>query len=56
VRESFVAAHSVPPIDCKLGSASVVVCTLFNDAVGSLDYIASNDRIINEQCAGKDLG
>jgi hypothetical protein len=26
----------------------LLVCGLFNDAVSSLDYVASNDGIINE--------
>jgi hypothetical protein len=46
--ESFVTAHRVFPIDSRLGSASFVVCTSFNDAVGSLEYIVPNDRISNE--------
>jgi hypothetical protein len=30
------------------------ICCLFNDAVNSSDYIASDDRMINEYWVGKD--
>jgi hypothetical protein len=33
----------------------LVGCGLFNDAVSSTDYIASNDRVINENLIGKDM-
>jgi hypothetical protein len=31
------------------------ICALFNDAVNSLDYIASDDRMINESVIGTDM-
>jgi hypothetical protein len=34
---------------------SVFICTLLNDAVSSLHYIVSNDRVVNEKWIGKDL-
>jgi hypothetical protein len=34
---------------------NLLILGLFNDAVSSSDYIASNDNMINEQSMGKDM-
>lgn len=31
------------------------MCRLFNNTVSTLDYMISNDRIINEELIGKDM-
>jgi hypothetical protein len=34
---------------------NIFICGSLNDAASSSDYMASNDRVINEQWLGKDM-
>jgi hypothetical protein len=38
-----------------LGPLVIFICCLFNDAVSSSVYIASNARVINEELIGKNV-